>query len=392
MKALEKEREDRYRSAEEMGRAILAVLEGWRAERERRGRERAEAARLAAEQAERERRERERAEAARPAAEAETTRLAAERTERERAEARGLAVVRAEQERLAREEAERKKQEQAARHPPHEDYGGTTPISGERKLRRRALAYGIAGLAVALAAAALFIARYMAEKPVGEVAHQASSVRTNPKDGLRYVWIPPGKFTMGCSPGDSECYGNERPAHQVTITKGFWLGQTEVTQAAYQRVVGTDPSHFKGANLPVEEVSWDEAQAYCRAVGSRLPTEAEWEYAARAGSGLSRYGDIDRIAWYTSNSGGRTHEVAQKQPNAFGLYDMLGNVWEWPANWDEAYAPGSIVDPTGPASGQYRALRGGSGNADPGNARVSGRNRYEPGNRSNVIGLRCAGE
>jgi formylglycine-generating enzyme required for sulfatase activity len=138
-------------------------------------------------------------------------------------------------------------------------------------------------------------------------------VRTNPKDGLRYVWTPPGTFTMGCSPGDSERHDDEKPAHRVTITKGFWLGQTEVTQAAYQRVVGTDPSDFKGANLPVEQVSWDQAQAYCQAIGGRLPTEAEWEYAARAGSVQSRYGDIDRIAWYYGNSGGHTRSRRRKR-------------------------------------------------------------------------------
>jgi formylglycine-generating enzyme required for sulfatase activity len=196
---------------------------------------------------------------------------------------------------------------------------------------------------------------------------------------------------MGCSTGDRECYGDEKPAHQVTITKGFWLGQTEVTQAAWQRVVGTHPGSFEGANLP-ETVTWYEAQAYCQAVGGRLPTEAEWEYAARAGSSQSRYGDIDSIAWYSGNSGLHAHEVAQKQANAFGLYDTLGNVCYWTADWYGAYAPGSAVDPTGPASGQYRALRGGSWHNDPRFARVSYRDWSVPGYRSYFVGLRCAGE
>jgi formylglycine-generating enzyme required for sulfatase activity len=218
-------------------------------------------------------------------------------------------------------------------------------------------------------------------------------LRTNPKDGLQYVWIPPGTFTMGCSPGDLECADNEKPAHRATITKGFWLGQTEVTQAAWQRVLGTDPSWNKGANLPVEQVSWNEAQAYCHAVGGRLPTEAEWEYAARAGSGQSRYGDIGRIAWYAGNSGGRPHEVAQKEANAWGLYDMLGNVWEWAADWfGEYYGKGSTVDPRGPPSGWDRALRGGSWYYDPRGARVSDRYRLQPGYGNNKIGLRCVGE
>jgi formylglycine-generating enzyme required for sulfatase activity len=206
------------------------------------------------------------------------------------------------------------------------------------------------------------------------------------------VWIPPGTFTMGCSTGDSECDSDEKLPHQVTITKGFWLGQSEVTQAAYQRVVEKNPSRFKGADLPVENVSWDEAQAYCQAVGGRLPTEAEWEDAARGGSGQSQHGDIDRSAWYSGNSGGRTHEVAQKQANAFGLYDMLGNVWEWTADWYGDYTPDSAVDPAGPASGQSRAERGGSWLNDPRLARVSYRLSIVPGSRYRGLGLRCVGE
>jgi serine/threonine protein kinase/formylglycine-generating enzyme required for sulfatase activity len=217
-------------------------------------------------------------------------------------------------------------------------------------------------------------------------------VNVNPKDGQRYIWIQPGTFTMGCSPGDDECSSDEKPPHPVTIAKGFWIGETGVTQEAYQRVKGSNPSKFKGAKLPVEWINWNEAQAYCQAIGLRLPTESEWEYAARAGSTGMRYGEIDQIAWYGGNSGSKTHEVGQKQANAWGLYDMLGNVWQWTSDWYADQLPGASVEPAAPASRQYRALRGGSWTDSPWYLRVSNRNRYAPGYRSNNIGFRCAGQ
>ncbi len=144
------------------------------------------------------------------------------------------------------------------------------------------------------------------------------------------------------------------------------MGQTEVTQEAYQKVTGKNPSYFRGAKLPVDSIIWNDARSYCEAVGAkpfslRLPTEAEFEYAARAGSKQSRYGEISAIAWYQGNSGSRTHEVAQKAANAWGLYDTLGNVWEWTSDWYADRLPSAANDPTGPPVGQYRALRGGSG-------------------------------
>jgi len=178
----------------------------------------------------------------------------------------------------------------------------------------------------------------------------------------------------------------------VTLTKGFWMGETPVTQEAYKLVTGKDPSHFKGEQLPVENVNWNEARSYCQAAGMRLPTEAEWEYAARAGTSGSRYGELDKIAWYDKNSGGRTHPVKEKLANKFGLYDMLGNVWEWVADfYADKYSADAQRDPVGPASGQYRALRGGSWYDHARNARASYRFRYVPEIRSNHFGVRCAG-
>ncbi|HEV2962250.1 MAG TPA: SUMF1/EgtB/PvdO family nonheme iron enzyme [Candidatus Angelobacter sp.] len=222
----------------------------------------------------------------------------------------------------------------------------------------------------------------------------AGTVKVNLKDGLKYVWIPPGTFQMGCSAGDAECFSDERPAHSVTINKGFWLGQTPVTQAAYQQVIGSNPSHFRGEQLPVETVTWNQAKAYCEAIGGRLPTEAEWEYATRAGNDSSRYGDLHEIAWYSSNSNSKTHDVGLKRANQWGLYDMLGNVWQWVGDWydEKYYSKSPPVDPTGPTSGQNRVLRGGSCFDLSRNLRSSNRNRFEPLYRDYFIGFRCVRE
>jgi formylglycine-generating enzyme required for sulfatase activity len=222
----------------------------------------------------------------------------------------------------------------------------------------------------------------------------AGQTRVNPKDGLTYVWIPPGTFMMGCSPDDDEAYPDESPPHKVTITHGFWLGQTPVTDAAYHRFLrAKGRSRESGrAEVPIVMVSWDDAVSYCEWAGLRLPTEAEWEYAARAGTASSRYGELDDIAWHTRNIGSNLNQVGRKQPNAWGLYDMLGNVWEWVADWYGKYESGlSSVDPFGPSSGRFRVVRGGSWTDSPKLSRASDRNKYEPSVRT-MIGFRCAGE
>ncbi|MCC6586287.1 MAG: SUMF1/EgtB/PvdO family nonheme iron enzyme [Bryobacterales bacterium] len=219
-----------------------------------------------------------------------------------------------------------------------------------------------------------------------------SEVRTklNPKDGLEYVWIPPGQFQMGCSPGDNECYG-ETPAHPVTITRGFWMGRTEVTEAAYNRSLSKSGG---SEQMPKVNVNWNEAKAYCEWAGLRFPTEAEWEYAARAGTTDARYGVVDSVAWHEGNSRDKLHPVAGKRPNRWGLYDMLGNAWEWVQDWyDEGYYKGSpSADPPGPRTGKYRTLRGGSWYAPPGYTRASNRGRGEPTDRDFYVGFRCSGE
>ena len=221
--------------------------------------------------------------------------------------------------------------------------------------------------------------------------HRAGETKVNPKDGLTYVWIAPGTFRMGCSFGDAECSANEKPTHQVTLSRGFWIGRTETTQAAYQKVTGTNPSHFKGENLPVDTVSWTDSLDYCNAVGMRLPTEAEWEFAARGGTATGRYGELDEVAWHDRNSGGSTHEVASKKANACGLFDMLGNVMEWTADWYSDYQTDNLSDPKGPATGKSRALRGGAWvRYDITDARASSRYGIGPEIRNGVIGVRCA--
>lgn len=232
----------------------------------------------------------------------------------------------------------------------------------------------------------------------------AGTLRENLKDGLKYVWIPPGTFTMGCSQGDNECFDNEKPAHRVTFIRGFWMGQTPVTVGAYKRFAGTTgkqlapPSKLNQGwtndEMPMVEVFWHDAKVYCEWVGGRLPTEAEWEYAARGGSTEARYGNIDGVAWYRENSGSRPHEVAQKRANGFGLFDMLGNVREWVSDWyDEHYYQNSpSQSPPGSRNGEFRVLRGGSWYDEPTFVRVSNRVGYNPATGYGYIGFRCAGD
>jgi formylglycine-generating enzyme required for sulfatase activity len=251
-------------------------------------------------------------------------------------------------------------------------------------------AMGVAG-AIVVSVSILVVTFFISTPGSTHIAHDyVQRVRTNPRDGLPYVWIPPGKFTMGCLPEDlsararpgdpySKCWPQEKPAHQVTITGGFWLGQTVVMRATYQRVVGADPddNDSEGANRPVR-VTWGEAQSYCQAVGGRLPTEAEWEYAARAGS-VRGYDD-------------RTpSQIAQKRPNAFGMYVRETYVSEWTADWYGNYAPDSVVNPEGPASGQRRAVRSSGFGKYREDNRLSYRYGVVSTGRYSRNGFRCVG-
>ena len=204
--------------------------------------------------------------------------------------------------------------------------------------------------------------------------HDDHNAQTRPEEtytnsiGMKLIYIPPGDFMMGSKDGDSD----EKPIHKVYISRGFYLSTTEVTQAQYKAVMGENPSYFKGDNNPVEQVNWYDANDFCKILSQKegktytLPTEAEWEYSCRAGTSTRySFGDsessLDDYAWYTSNSYDKTHPVGLKKPNAFGLYDMHGNVWEWCRDgYDPGYYNrGTIMDPEVWPNNESRVLRGG---------------------------------
>lgn len=229
---------------------------------------------------------------------------------------------------------------------------------------------------------------------------------TSPILGAKFVLIPAGTFMMG-SPSDEQGrmdLGSDPEAQQqVTISKSFYMQTTSVTQGQWQGVMGNNPSYFKGNyNLPVEQVSWSDVQDFIgmlnRQEGTdkyRLPTAAEWEYACRAGSTTAYCfgndpGRLGEYAWYVENTRDESHPhpVGQKKPNAWGLYDMHGNVWEWVQDWQGHYLSGSVTDPEGPSTGSYRVDRGGAWYIDAGFCRSAFRLGNDPGRRFNALGFR----
>ena len=222
-------------------------------------------------------------------------------------------------------------------------------------------------------------------------------------NGVKFTMVPVdgGTFTMGAtSEQGSDAEDDEKPAHQVTLSD-YYIGQTEVTQALWEAVMGSNPSGHKGDNLPVELVSWDDCQEFIQKLNQltgkqfRLPTEAEWEYAAQGGRKSRGYkyaggNDIGSVAWYDVNSGTGTHPVVAKQANELGIYDMSGNVWEWCSDWYDGYQSSSQSDPQGPSSGSFRVYRGGSCYDIAGYCRVSDRCIRIPVDRFNGLGLRLS--
>ena len=222
--------------------------------------------------------------------------------------------------------------------------------------------------------------------------------------------VQAGEFMMG-SPTSDKYRSDDETQHRVTLTKDYWIGETEVTQEQYKAVMGRNPSYFsKGGAYPVENVSWTDAMAFCekltkaeRANGNlpdgyeyTLPTEAQWEYAARGGQKAGRYrvfsgsDEINDVVWYDDNSSDSTHPVGQKRANELGLYDMCGNVWEWCRDWYEAYPDGAVTNPVGPSSGSNRELRGGSWDSYARHCRSAIRAGIDPSDRDYDYGFRVA--
>jgi formylglycine-generating enzyme required for sulfatase activity len=234
--------------------------------------------------------------------------------------------------------------------------------------------------------------------PLEKPAPKEISVELGNGVKLEMILIPAGEFLMG----DDNGGGDEKPVHRVKITKPFYLGKHPVTQEQWEAVMGNNPSHFNRSKNPVERVSWDDCQAFFEKINAKvgggkfsLPAEAQWEYACRAGS-VTRYcfGDdmssLDEYAWYDKNSENKTHAVGKKKPNAWGLYDIHGNVWEWCADWYDGgyYANSPVDDPAGPSGGSNRVFRGG-GWYDPAlNCRSANRYGYSPERRTDNLGFR----
>ncbi|HEY5885142.1 MAG TPA: formylglycine-generating enzyme family protein [Pyrinomonadaceae bacterium] len=243
--------------------------------------------------------------------------------------------------------------------------------------------------------------------PTVQVFGPGLSIDLGNNVSLEFLRIPAGTFTMG-SPSSEAERNDDEEQHQVTISHGFYMGKYEVTQAQWQAVMETtvaqqrdksDPTlalYGEGGNYPMYYVNWDEAQEFIKRLNAmkngfnyRLPTDAEWEYAARAGTTGPYAGSLEAMAWYSANSGGKSHPVGQKQANAWGLYDMHGNVIEWCQDWNGvSYTAAPAVDPSGPANGKLRVLRGGSWYANARNARSASRRLSTPDGRSLNRGFR----
>ena len=287
-----------------------------------------------------------------------------------------------------------------------------TPYSGSREIAKPAYANG-QGIAAPVAAGKdLQLFWHPVLEGVGSGNWQFRLKAVNKPKNM--VLVEGGTFQMGSNDGDSD----EKPVHEVTVSS-FYIGKYEVIQKEWREVMGTNPSYFKGDNLPVEQISWFQAVEYCNklsikegltpfysgsgnnitcnwsANGYRLPTEAEWEYAARGGNKSKGYkysgsNDVGSVAWYDSNPGSKTQAVGTKQANEIGIHDMSGNVWEWCWDWYDDYASASQNNPRGATNGSSKVLRGGGWNSLGNYCRVSNRYGNNPGGSNSSVGFRVS--
>ncbi len=230
----------------------------------------------------------------------------------------------------------------------------------------------------------------------------AGDTNTLTVNGVRFdlVWVAPGSFDMGAN--DSDAKKDEKPVHKVTLTKGYWIGKTEVTQKQWEAVMGDNPSNWNGDDFPVKNVSWYDCQKFIEKLNGlqgevkfALPTEAQWEFAARGGTkgkGCKYSGsyNVGEVAWYFGNSGGEAHHVGTKAANELGIHDMSGNVWEWCQDWYGNYPDDSVEDPSGAGSGVFRVSRGGSWNYAVDGCRPACRLKYTPDGQNHHQGFRLA--
>ena len=235
-----------------------------------------------------------------------------------------------------------------------------------------------------------------AASPAAVCRHRAGDRMDKIVQGIKFTfrWCPAGMFAMGCS--TTEAKNPLEKQHPVNLTTGFWMLETPVTQKMWQNIMRYNPSSVQGDTLPVVGISWNDCQVLLRTLSIpglalSLPTEAQWEYACRAGTTGTYAGDLDTMGWYYNNSDEKMHPVGQKKPNAWNIYDMHGNVWEWCQDWYGAYPDSSVTDPMGPAGGTQRVIRGGSWSNGSSNCRSAARGGGSADSRNQLFGLRLVG-
>lgn len=236
------------------------------------------------------------------------------------------------------------------------------------------------------------------DEPLGSQAGEGGFARAvrEPKSGAILLLVPSGTYRRGAAAGEAGCHEREQPAHSVTLGDPFYLGRFAVTQQQWRNVMGDDPSRSSGLENPVENMSFDALREFLAATGLHLPTEAQWEYACRAGSTEARYGPkLGRMAWYSENSANMPREVGSRDPNDWGFYDMLGNVWEWCEDWYDADEYNRCVDgatnPCGPSNGTDRVVRGGSYSNGEIQCRAAHRHHLPERRCGPTTGFRCMG-